>query len=76
MARKKENLGTRLTRLREIAKLNRLELAALAGVSQGALQLIEKGVTRSPSAIVISKICQALKISSAELLGEEANAQR
>ncbi len=71
---KKETLAARIVRLREVKDLNRLELAALAGVSQGTLQLLEKGVTQRPSAKVIAKLAEALEVEEAELIGEDAGA--
>ncbi len=66
--KKTETLGARVTRLREGKELTRIDLAVAAGVSQGAIQLIEKGATRKPSAAMISKLAGALGVSDGLLL--------
>lgn len=63
MARKKETIGDRVTALRDEKKLNRLELAAKALVSVGAIQLLEKGVTQNPSRMVIYRLAKALGVT-------------
>jgi transcriptional regulator with XRE-family HTH domain len=67
-AKKTETLAERVTRLRESKELTRIDLAVAAGVSQGAIQLIEKGATRKPSAAMISKLAGALGVSNGLLL--------
>ncbi len=77
--KKTETLADRLTRLRTEKNLTRLALAALAEVSQGAIQLLEKGVTRNPSFSVISKLAGALGVTTDFLVSgvdEAAGAHR
>jgi len=66
--KKTETLGERITRLRTEKEITRLDLAVAAGVSQGALQLIEKGATRKPSAAVLDKLAGALGVTAGFLL--------
>jgi len=64
----KETLAERLRWLREERKLSKVDLAVAAGVSQGAIQLIEKGATRKPSAEVIAKLAALFGCTEAYLL--------
>ena len=57
-----------LERFRQAQKLNKRQLAALAGITPQAYQGYEAG-TSSPSATVIKKIAETFKVSTDYLLG-------
>jgi transcriptional regulator with XRE-family HTH domain len=69
MGKKKQTIGDRVTLARESKNLSRIQLAIDAGVSQGTIQLIERGVTRNPSDDVVSKLARALGTTSESLKG-------
>ncbi len=68
MTKKKQTIGERVTIAREAKELSRIQLAIDAGVSQGTIQLIERGVTRNPSDEVLSKLARVLGVSSYYLM--------
>ena len=55
--------------LRKANNLSQEELSRLAGVSQGYISAMERGV-RQPTLPIIKKLATALGISLAEFLGE------
>jgi len=57
-----QTLGQRLVRLRKDADLTQAALAALVGVSQVQISLIESG-QREPSVGVLRKLAKALGVS-------------
>jgi transcriptional regulator with XRE-family HTH domain len=64
----KETFGQRLKRIRKAKKLTQTALAKKVGVAPQYIHLYESGKYR-PSLQMFEWICQALEVSSSELLG-------
>ena len=65
-----QTFGARLVALRKAAELTQTALAALVGVSQVQISLIESG-QREPSVGTLRKLAKALGVSPGRLFGEE-----
>ena len=57
--------GQRIRRRRKEMGLNQGELAGLLGISQGTLSDIERGDTKLPSAEVLLKMSEVMKVTQA-----------
>src|SRR5262245_34533977 len=62
-------LGQRLFQQRKRRGLTQVELAALAGVSQGLIARIEREDVKDPAASVVRRLATALGITSDFLIG-------
>lgn len=65
------DIANRIVKLRTEADWSQAELARKAKVTASAINMIERG-QRNPSLIVLRKISDALKVSLAEITGEQA----
>lgn len=54
-------IGQRVRLLRKLRGYSQVELAALAGISQGSLSLIEKNKTEVPAGDTVAGLCRALR---------------
>lgn len=54
-------IGQRVRILRKSRGYSQVELAALVGISQGSLSLIEKDKTEMPAGSTLAGLCKALK---------------
>ena len=54
-------IGARVRALRKKRGLSQVELAALAGITQGSLSLIEKNKTAVPAGSTLAGLCAALQ---------------
>lgn len=61
-------LSEALKTVRENQNLTQKELSKMSGVSYSTLTKLETGVTKNPSFFLVVKICQALEISTDNLL--------
>lgn len=61
------NLGDKIRQLREDTGLTQGQLAAGSSVSQGYLSQLENGEVKNPSAAVLLRVAQAIKIDADEL---------
>ena len=61
------NLGDKIRQLREETGLTQGQLAAGSSVSQGYLSQLENGEVKNPSAAVLLRVAQAIKIDPDEL---------
>lgn len=66
-----EDIGARITRLRNDKGLSLSELASAATVSKSYLSTVEKGSGSRPGAAILHKIAQALGVTLADLVGRE-----
>lgn len=64
-------LGKRLTRARERARLSQTELAATLGVARGTVSRWESG-ERTPSLAALREVAAALNVTVSTLIGEVA----
>lgn len=62
-------LGDRIKQIRKAKKMSQEEFSELLGLSQPAVSQFEKGL-RQPTPKTIDKICEVLKVSRNELVGE------
>lgn len=71
-----ENIGERILRLRIKNEMKQKELADKVGITEATLSRYENGL-RSPKGEIVSKLAEALGVSSDYLLGltDEANEQ-
>lgn len=69
-----ENIGPRITAARKAAKLRREDLAAVTGLSYGAIRAIETG-KHSPTLDSLRRICIAVGISLAELFADNVRSE-
>jgi transcriptional regulator with XRE-family HTH domain len=60
-------LGDRIKQLREQGSLTQAQLAGCSSVSQGYLSQLENGEVKSPSAAVLLRLAQAMRIDPNEL---------
>lgn len=61
------NLGDKIRQLREETGLTQGQLAAGSSVSQGYLSQLENGEVKNPSAAVLLRVAQAIKVDPDEL---------
>lgn len=61
------NLGDKIRQLREDTNLTQGQLAAGSSVSQGYLSQLENGEVKNPSAAVLLRVAQAIKVDPDEL---------
>src|SRR3970282_431919 len=61
------NLGDRIRQLREEIGLTQGQLAAGSSVSQGYLSQLENGEVKNPSAAVLLRVAQAMRVDPDEL---------
>lgn len=61
------NLGDKIRQLREDTGLTQGQLASASSVSQGYLSQLENGEVKNPSAAVLLRVAQAIKIDADEL---------
>jgi transcriptional regulator with XRE-family HTH domain len=54
-------IGERVRHLRKLKGLSQVELAKLAGITQGSLSLIEKNKTEMPAGDTLAGLCRALR---------------
>jgi transcriptional regulator with XRE-family HTH domain len=54
-------IGGRVRFLRKLRGFSQVELAALAGIAQGSLSLIEKNKTEMPAGDTLAGLCKALR---------------
>lgn len=66
-----EEIGARITSLRNDKGLSLSELASIATVSKSYLSTVEKGSGSRPGAAFLHKIAQALGVTLADLVGRE-----
>lgn len=67
-----QNLGARLTALREARGLTKYRMAKLSGVSQTYIYRIEKGEIENPRHDTLQKLAAGLNIALAQLIGDTA----
>lgn len=67
-----DNIGPRLQRLRIRRNLSQRKLAALSGVSNATISLIENGRT-DPSMGLMKRILECLEVSFAEFFAEDSH---
>lgn len=60
-------LGDKIRQLREESGLTQGQLAARSSVSQGYLSQLENGEVKNPSAAVLLRVAQAVRVDSNEL---------
>lgn len=60
-------LGDKIRQLRELSALTQGQLAARSSVSQGYLSQLENGEVKSPSAAVLLRVAQAVRVDSDDL---------
>lgn len=60
-------LGDKIRQLREEGGLTQGQLAARSSVSQGYLSQLENGEVKNPSAAVLLRVAQAVRVNSDEL---------
>ena len=60
-------LGDKIRQLREEGGLTQGQLAASSSVSQGYLSQLENGEVKNPSAAVLLRVAQAMRVDSDEL---------
>lgn len=60
-------LGDKIRQLREESGLTQGQLAARSSVSQGYLSQLENGEVKNPSAAVLLRVAQAVRVDSDEL---------
>ncbi|HET8944489.1 MAG TPA: helix-turn-helix transcriptional regulator, partial [Dehalococcoidia bacterium] len=60
-------LGDKIRQLREECGLTQGQLAARSSVSQGYLSQLENGEVKNPSAAVLLRVAQAVRVNSDEL---------
>ena len=61
------NLGDRIRNLRDQCELTQGQLALSSSVSQGYLSQLENGEVKNPSAAVLLRVAQAVKVDPDEL---------
>jgi DNA-binding XRE family transcriptional regulator len=61
------NLGDRIRKLRDQCELTQGQLAQSSSVSQGYLSQLENGEVKNPSAAVLLRVAQAVKVDPDEL---------
>ncbi len=61
------NLGDKIRQLREQSGLTQGQLATRSSVSQGYLSQLENGEVKNPSAAVLLRVAQAVRVDSNEL---------
>ena len=61
-------LSTLIRRLREAQRLTQEELAKKAGVTQGYIAQLERGLRKNPSLPALKKLAKALGVPMTELL--------
>ncbi len=61
------NLGDRIRKLRDERELTQGQLALSSSVSQGYLSQLENGEVKNPSAAVLLRVAQAVKVDPDEL---------
>lgn len=61
-------IGSRVRFLRKLRGYNQVELAALVGISQGSLSLIEKDKTEMPSGATLAGLCRHLRTTPEYIL--------
>jgi len=54
-------IGQRVRHLRKLRGYSQVELAALVGITQGSLSLIERDETEVPAGSTVAGLCRALK---------------
>lgn len=64
-------IGERIKRLRQADGLSQPQLAAKAGIDQGGLSKIERGLTTNVTLEILRRLAKALGCSVADLLDEE-----
>ncbi len=69
------SLGTKLLRLRVEKKLSLQDLATALEISKTHLWEIEKGRSSNPSIEILTSIANYFRISIADLVGENPNAE-
>ncbi len=62
----KKAFGNTLRELRLEQNISQEELAAISGIDRSYVSLIERGIN-SPSLVMISNLCRALKVKPSEL---------
>ena len=67
MSLSKELLGKRISDVRKAKNLTRANLSEMIGISEKYLSRVESG-KQTPSVIVVTKICEALCVSTDSLL--------
>lgn len=68
MNKDKYEIGTRIRKYREEAKLSQTQLATQIGVTNSRISNWEQGLNR-PDADMLAEICKALNVSPSLLLG-------
>lgn len=68
MTKDKYEIGTRIRKYREEAKLSQTQLATQIGVTNSRVSNWEQGLNR-PDADMLAEICKALNVSPSLLLG-------
>lgn len=61
-------IGERVRHLRKARGYSQVELAALAGITQGSLSLIEKNKTEMPAGDTLAGLCKALRTTPEYLI--------
>jgi DNA-binding XRE family transcriptional regulator len=61
------NLGDKIRQLREAGGLTQGQLASHSAVSQGYLSQLENGEVKNPSASVLLRVAQAIRVEADEL---------
>jgi transcriptional regulator with XRE-family HTH domain len=62
-------LGQKVKAIRSRRGLTQVELAAKAGLTQGYLTQLERGIRTNPSLDILQRLAKALKVKVGELLG-------
>ncbi len=70
MEEPRKKVGEKIKEKREALGLSTVALAAAAGVSERAIYLLEKGVTRAPARATVQKLAAALGLEEGELAGD------
>jgi transcriptional regulator with XRE-family HTH domain len=63
-----DRIGSRVRFLRKLRGLSQVELAGLAGITQGSLSLIEKNKTGMPAGDTLAGLCRALRTTPEYLI--------
>lgn len=64
-------LGEKIRTLRQATGLSQTQVAAKAGIDQGGLSKIERGLTTNLTLEMLRRIARVLGCSAADLLGDE-----
>lgn len=74
MTKDKYEIGTRIRKYREEAKLSQTQLATQIGVTNSRVSNWEQGLNR-PDADMLAEICKALNVSPSLLLGVQLTSE-